>query len=65
MSKTTYYDTLQSSALCSLSEGYNFKFSPDSTEKLFFGESGLYRLIVTFSFLVRNPMAVSVQFVVE
>lgn len=64
VSKVTFYDELQPSSLCSFSDGFNFKFSPDSTEHPFFPDSGLYRLMVTFAFTARNPYAESVQFFV-
>ena len=64
VSLNTYYDVLQTSGLCSITGGFNFKLNPDSNTDLFFPKSGLYRLMVTFTITGHNPQTESIQFMV-
>lgn len=62
ISNDCVYDSWQSSALCSIAGGYNFRWSPDCRDTPFFARPGNYRLVIIFEFEARNPAVESICF---
>lgn len=58
-----FFNGLQTSdSLCTISGGYNFRWTPDATRTAFFEGPGRHRLDITFTIANRNPAVSTIMF---